>query len=69
MKTDIREQMIEATIKHAQGHIDKHRMNVEVYLRNPAGIGEHGEVMDEIEKQLDIMAQYHDQLEMLKKYF
>ena len=32
---------------------------------NSAGIGEHGDVMDEIEKQLGLMADYQDKLEML----
>ena len=54
---------------HAQAHIDKHRMNVEIYLTNPVGVGEHSEVMDEIEKQLEEMAKYEDHLEMLDKYF
>ena len=44
--------MLDAVRDHAQAHIDKHRMNVEIYLTNPVGVGEHSEVMDEIEKQL-----------------
>ena len=54
---------------HAQAHIDKHRMNVEIYLTNPVGVGEHSEVMDEIEKQIEEMAKYEDHLEILDKYF
>ena len=33
------------------------------------GVGEHSEVMDEIEKQLEEMAKYEDHLEILDKYF
>ena len=65
----LRKQMIDAVRDHAQAHIDKHRMNVEIYLTNPVGVGEHSEVMDEIEKQLEEMAKYEDHLEMLDKYF
>ena len=36
-----RENMIEAIKEHARGHIAKHSMNVEVYLSNAAGVGEH----------------------------
>ena len=64
-----RKQMLDAVRDHAQAHIDKHRMNVEIYLTNPVGVGEHSEVMDEIEKQLEQMAKYEDHLEMLDKYF
>tara|TARA_B100001057_G_scaffold203623_1_gene204351 strand:+ start:249 stop:536 length:288 start_codon:yes stop_codon:yes gene_type:complete len=67
--TGLRRQMLDAVRDHANAHIDKHRMNVEIYLTNPVGVGEHSEVMDEIEKQLEQMAKYEDHLEMLDKYF
>jgi len=67
--TDLREEILHAMRLDAEAHIEKHRMNVEVYLTNPVGVGEHSEVMEEIEKQLELMAQYHDQLEMLETYF
>ena len=67
--TGLRRQMLDAVRDHAKAHIDKHRMNVEIYLTNPVGVGEHSEVMDEIEKQLEQMAKYEDHLEMLDKYF
>ena len=31
--------MIEALRKHAEGHIEKHKLNVEVILQKPVGIG------------------------------
>tara|TARA_A100001035_G_scaffold269270_1_gene255074 strand:- start:1121 stop:1345 length:225 start_codon:yes stop_codon:yes gene_type:complete len=65
----MRNEIIEAVKAHAQGHIDKHKMNVEVLMQKPVGIGEHGDVLTEIEKELKVIAEYDDQLEMLKKYF
>lgn len=65
----LRSDIIEAMISHAQGHINKHKMNVEVYLTTPAGIGDHPDVMEAMEKELDIVARYDDQITMLKKYF
>jgi hypothetical protein len=64
-----RDNMIEALKAHAKGHIAKHAMNVEVYLKNAAGVGEHPDVMEAIETELKIIAEYHDQLEVLEKYF
>jgi len=61
--------MINALKSHAVAHIEKHRMNVEVYLNNPVGVGEHSDIMDTIEKELNQMAEYHDQLEILNTYF
>ena len=65
----MREQMIEALKQHAIGHIEKHKMNVEVYLTNPVGVGEHPDIIEAVEKELDLIAQYDDQLEMMNKYF
>lgn len=61
--------MINAMRSHAKGHIDKHRMNVEVYLNNSAGIGEHADVFEAIEGEILEMAKYQDVLDMLDKYF
>jgi len=64
----MREKMLQALKEHAKGHIKKHTMNVEVYLTNPVGIGEHPDVIDAVEKELDEIARYHDQLEVIKEY-
>lgn len=65
----MRDKMIQAMKEHAMGHIEKHRMNVEIYLNSPVGIGEHSDVLESIEKELSVIAEYHDQLEILEKYF
>ena len=65
----MRKAMLEATRQHAIAHIQKHRMNVEVYLTNPVGVGEHSDIMDAIEKELTAMAEYEDHLDILDKYF
>jgi len=69
MARDMREQFIKASKLHFQAHIEKHRINVENLLENAVGVGEHGDVMDTIEKELMEMANYHDLLEMLDTYF
>ena len=65
----MRKVLIDGLKAHALGHIEKHKMNVEVLMQKPVGIGEHGDVLTEIEKELKIVAEYDDQLEMLNKYF
>jgi hypothetical protein len=65
----MRKQLLKATRDHALGHVEKHRMNVEILLNNPAGIGEHGDVMAEIEKEIMEIAKYNDVLEILDGYF
>ena len=65
----MRVQLLKALIKHAEGMIEKHRANVEVYLTNPAGIGEHSNIIEAIEIELDAISKYNDQKEVLQKYF
>ena len=61
--------MVSALLAHAQGDIQKHKMNVEVYLSNPVGIGEHSNVMEAIEEELNMIAKYEDQITVIKKHF
>ena len=65
----MRTSLLKALLSHAQGHLEKHKANVENYLESSVGIGEHSDVMESIEKELDMVAKYHDQIEILQKYF
>ena len=65
----MRTSLLKALLSHAQGHLEKHKANVEIYLESSVGIGEHSDVMEAIEKELDMVAKYHDQIEILQKYF
>ena len=55
----MRDTILKAFKSHAQGHIDKHIANVEVLLEKPVGV----------EKEVRIIADYDDMLEMINKYF
>ena len=65
----MREQLLRAVLAHAQGEIAKHKANVEVYLEHPAGIGEHSDITEAIQCELDTIARYQDQIDVLNKYF
>ena len=65
----MRQKLLEAFESHARGHIDKHVANIEVYLTNPVGVGEHPDIIDAIEKEMKQVAEYDDMLEMVQKYF
>lgn len=69
MAIHMREQLLRAVLAHAQGEIEKHKVNVNVYLENPAGIGEHSDITEAIQVELDKIARYHDQIEVINKYF
>ena len=61
--------MIKALLAHAQGDIAKHKANVEIYLTNPVGIGEHSNVIEAVEEELNMIAKYQDQIDVIKQYF
>ena len=65
----MREDLIRASQLHFKAHIQKHKVNVENLLENSVGVAEHPDIMDSVEKELEIMAEYEDKLEILNKYF
>ena len=65
----MREMLIGAARTYYMGMINKHMANVEVLLSNPAGIQEHQDIQSAMEEELGKIADYHDKLEMLQKFF
>lgn len=64
----MKQKLCDAIIKHANGHIAKHVANVDVYMNNPVGVGEHPDIIEAIEMELEQIAKYDDQIEMIEKY-
>ena len=67
----MREMLIGAARTYYMGMINKHIANVEILLTNPVGIGEdsHQDIQAVIEVELGKIADYHDKLEVLQKFF
>ena len=65
----MRDQILDAVVKHAKGQIAVHKTNVDVYLTNPAGIGEHSDITEAVIAEVEKIAHYDDVLEMIGKYF
>ena len=66
---NFRDDLIEASIKHFEAPIAKHKINIDILMENGVGVAEHPDIMETIEKELAIMAEYEDKLAVLKKYF
>jgi len=64
-----KDKIVEASIAYFEGNIQKHKVNVEILLENVTGVAEHPDVMETIEKELSIIAEYDDKLSVLRKYF
>ena len=69
MSCNLRVKMLDALLADAQGNIAKAKANVEVYLHNPVGIGEHPDVLGAIQEQLDIIAHEEERIEVIEKRF
>ena len=69
MSCNLREQTVGDLRADAEGSIQKARVNVEVYLHNPVGIGEHPDVLSAIQDQLDVIAENEERIQVLDKYF
>jgi len=63
------DQIILAAKKQAEGEVEVHKANIEVYRTMPAGIGEHSDVTEAVMAELDKMASAYDRIEMIEKYF
>ena len=64
-----RKQFIETLRQYFGGHIAKHRANVNNLLDNNVALAEHPDIIETIEKELAVMADYEDKLNVLDKYF
>ena len=65
--------LIKAQQTYLLGYINKHVANIEILLNNPVGISgvddKHQDIQEAIEVELGKIADYHDKLEMLQKFF
>ncbi len=61
--------LLEALVKKLEGDIEVHKANVMVYVKNPAGIGEHSDIVESIEKEVDMIAAAEDKIEAIIKHF
>ena len=64
----MREKILKALLAHNHGELQKHLANIEVYLNNPAGIGEHPGVLEAIEAELLDASKYEENISLINKY-
>ena len=64
----MRRELLEALKASAIGNIKRAKMNIEVYLSNSVGIGEHPDVMGAIESQIDLIAKEEERIHVIEKY-
>lgn len=65
----MKEQLIKAARMHAEGELERAKTNIMVYMNQSVGIGEHSDIVEAIQEELDKMASANDRIEMLDIYF
>ena len=64
----IRSLIIDALEKKYESDISKADATIKVYLENPVGIGEHPQIVDEVDKQISSICKAKEKLDELKNF-
>ena len=64
-----RDKLIESIRSYLQGNIEKHKANIDNLLDNHIALAEHPDIIETIEKELEILAGYEDKTNAFDKYF
>ena len=65
----MRKILLNALRAYYVGEIEKHKANIEVFLENPTGVGEHPDVVETVSAEVMKVAEYEDALQVLNKHF
>ena len=52
-----------------KGQLEKHRANVHIHADNPTGVAEHSDHIETLEKEIGLMAEYDEKIDILERYF
>ena len=66
---NLRDDILKSQIRYYEVLIAKHQQNVEVYLNQPVGIGEHSDIMAAVDGEIAAVAQAHEKIEVINHYF
>ena len=64
----IRSLIIDALEKKYESDISKADATIKIYLENPVGIGEHPQIVEEVDKQISGICKAKEKLEELKNF-
>jgi hypothetical protein len=62
----MRDKIVEALRLKYKGQVAEAEANIHIYLINPAGIGEHSDIVAEVDKQIERAATAQEKLEFLE---
>ena len=65
----MKETILDGLVANARGEIEKAKANILVYLTNPAGIGEHSDILGAIQTELDKICTNEERIDIINKHF
>ena len=65
----MKEQLVQALKTKYDADYKMHKANLDIYLNNPVGIGEHPQHFEEMDKLVDAMTAARDKLEVLNEEY
>ena len=65
----MKEAIVSALMLDASSKIELAKINIEVYLNNSVGVGDHPNITETIQEQLDIISKHKDRLNVLESTF
>ena len=68
MNINLRDMLLRSLTTAEEGKIAKASANVEVYLHNPVGIGEHPDILAAINEQIDIIAESQERIQVIELF-
>ena len=69
MSCNLRRQTVDALAMDARAKLEAARVNVEYFLHNPMGVGDHAKVVETIQPLLDEIGVQEGRLMVIEKYF
>ena len=65
----MKEQLVQALKSKYGADYQMHKANLDIYLNNPVGIGEHPQHFEEMDKLVESMTSARDKLEVLNEEY
>ena len=69
MSKDMTSEILKGVVAHADGQIQKHKVNILVHCKNSAGVAEHGDHVETVQKEMEQIAHYEDIKDVVRKHF
>ena len=65
----MRKEIVDSLMHDAESKCLLAKMNIQVLLDNPVGVGDHPNITETIQEQLDVLSKNKDRLSVLAEYF